>query len=276
MFQLVIIILIANILQAKGDSFDAFQNTSLRPNNITSYNGSNFYSLIGFGSFPGRNTIYYALDWAAHRIIMFDKNWQYLNYKSFLNPANMIRINNTLYITSQNYIYKTDKYLNLIQQYNATGSAPSYRGIYYNWKNDTIYVVGYEVKTIYVFDLNLNMIDFFNLNKTKYYPWSIQEYNNEFYVGTFNGIILVIVNKEIIRTFNGCNGCYNSLVGSLIFDKNGYLAVTSSSLNAIYIYNSNGTYTGKSMKTAQYPYYTSFDSKGHLVIMSLFQISIYS
>ncbi len=38
------------------------------------------------------------------------------------------------------------------------------------------------------------------------YSSSINEHDNKLYVGTNNGMILVIVNNMIIQQFNGCNG----------------------------------------------------------------------
>ena len=258
------------------DIFQAFPNYSLKTN-ITSYDGYNFTSLIGFGLIDDEEdkSKYYATDWSESRIIIFSEKWKYKNFKNFKNPANMIRVEDSLYITAQYSIYKTDKDLNLIQQHNCSeGTNPSYRGILFNSKNSTLYVVGYELRMIYEFTLEFEIIDSFPT--PKYYPWSIQEYDNKLFVGTYSGVILVIVNRIIVKTFNACNGCYNSMVTSMIFNKKGFIYVTSSSLSLIYLYNNNGSYTGISMRTPNYPYFTGYDSKGRFVIISKFQVSIYN
>ena len=275
LFQVCQILLIngANI-----DDLQGFPNFTIKTN-ITSYDSSvNFTSLIGFGVYEDSLiTKYFVLDWAKHRIITFNEKWKYVKYNEFRNPAQMITIGNELFITGQVNIFKTDKDLNIIQQYNATNVhnyLPSFRGIYYNSKNSTIYVVAYEAMMIYEFTLDFEIVDSFATSK--HYPWSIHEYDNQLFVGTYSGTILVIVNKSVIRTFNACDGCYNSMVTSMIFNKKGFIYVTSSSLNAILLYNSNGSYIGTRMRTPSFPYFTGYDAKGRLVIISVFQITIYN
>jgi hypothetical protein len=267
------------IFLINGESINKFQasfpNFTLNAN-ITSYDGYNFTSLIGFGLIDGEEkSTYYAIDWSESRVIIFNEKWKYKSYKYFKNPANMIRHEDSIFITAQYSLFKTDKKLNIIQQYNCSeGTNPSYRGIMFNSKNSTLYVVAYESRLIYEFTLDFEVIDSFAT--PKHYPWSIQEYDNKIFVGTYSGYILVIVNKIIVNTFNACNGCYNSMVTSMIFDKKGFIYVTSSSLNSIYLYNNNGSYTGISMKTPNYPQFTGYDSKGRFIIIAKFQISIYN
>ena len=51
-------------------------------------------------------------------------------------------------------IWKVDKDLNALIQFNAT-SSPSYRGIYYNVTNGFIYIAPLSLTVIHVFDLNI-------------------------------------------------------------------------------------------------------------------------
>ena len=94
--------------------------------------------------------------------------------------------------------------MNILIQYNATGSAPWYKGIYYNCTNNFIYVAPFAFNVIQVFDLNLILNHTFST--ATYKPWSIGKYNNKMYVGTYTGTILVLEDEVIINTFNGCNG----------------------------------------------------------------------
>jgi hypothetical protein len=67
-----------------------------------------------------------------------------------------------------------------------------------------IYGAAKSKSIIHVSDLNLVLND--TITTPSYTPISINGYNNQMYVGTDQGIILIIANKAIINTFNGCNG----------------------------------------------------------------------
>ena len=128
--------------------------------NITSINGIGFRGLSGFGMLIDSQTTYYIIDRDNSRIIIFDKNWKYASTKSIPYPYSMITKNNYLYITSQYYIYKSDKFLNIIKQYPSNNpSEMAFRGICYHSYDNYIYVVSYNQNKIYSFDLNLNLID---------------------------------------------------------------------------------------------------------------------
>ena len=94
------------------------------------------------------------------------------------------------------------------------------------------------------------------------------------YVGTTNGIVLVVLNETTVNQFNGCGG--NGVwLFSILFDQYGYFA-TSCDNNKLYLLFANGTYTGKEITTPNYPYFIGFDSKGHFIHTSWKQISIYN
>jgi hypothetical protein len=88
---------------------------------------------------------------------------------------------------------------------------------------------------IHVFNLNLRLND--TISVRPYNPRSINEHNNELYVGTSEGIMIVIVNKQIITQFNGCNQKTVRLF-SIIFDDLNNMA-TSSNNYPMYLYNKN-------------------------------------
>jgi hypothetical protein len=91
-----------------------------------------------------------------------------------------------------------------------------YLGLYYNSSIDSILVAPAYLDVIHVFNFNLALTD--TISIPSYNPWSINAYNDQLYVGTTNGTILVIVNKQIIIQFNGCNGQSVSLF-SILFDR---------------------------------------------------------
>ena len=229
----------------------------------------NFTFLTGFGSLFDLNTTYYALDYSANRIIIFDSNWQYLTFKNFTGPAYMITVNNSLYISCNNNVYKTDKYLNITSQYN---SYDCYRGLYYNSSNNTIYVSGGS--KIYIFDLNLTLVD--SIQTKTYQLYSLQGYKNYIYAGTHNSsCLLVIENKVIIQIYPICN---SGTLTSILIDHFGYIVLSCNIDKKVYLYySSNMTYTNKSLTYAGvYPHFINFDSNDQFVIISTSLIDIFN
>ncbi len=216
---------------------------------------------------------YYVTYYYQSKIFVFDENWNYvLNKSSFLNVYYMIPVGNYLYITGNVNIWKTDQELNVLLRYNSTGTSPRYRGLFYNSTNDLIYVAPFTLKMIHVFNLNLTLND--SISITPYQPWSINEHNNELYVGTTVGTMLVIVNKQIIKQFNGCNQ-QSFEVLSILFDDNNNMA-TSCANNQLYLYNTTGSYLNQNISTVSTPYYIGLDSKSRLVVTAWTQISLYN
>ena len=248
--------------------FTMLKNSTSRTT-INTYSGMNFTYLTGFGYLIDTNTTYYALDYSANRIIIFDQNWQYLTFKSFIRPVRMVTINSALYISCQLHVYKTDKNLNISSQYNS--STDDYRGLYYNSLNNTIYVAGFTKCVIYVFDLNLNLVD--SITNLTDNPVSIQGYKNYIYVGTNSGLLLVIENKIIIKTFHPC---VLAFLSSIQIDHFGYMVLSCHyDRKANLYYSSNVSYTNKSLTYEVNPYFINFDLNGRFVVISNYQIDIY-
>ena len=229
----------------------------------------NFTNLFGFGYLVDSNTTYYVLEWSGNRIIIYNSNWQYLTFKSLNRPAHMITINSNLYISGDQNVYKTDKYLNIISQYNNV--SVYYRGLYYNSSSNTIYVAGYLNNRIDVFDLNLTLVH--SISTFAYFPFSLQGYKNYIYVGTFNSSeLLVIENKIIIQKFTVCN---TGTLISILIDHFGYMALSCNMDKKVYLYySSNVSNTGMSLRSA-YPHFTNFDSNGNFVVILSYQIDIF-
>jgi hypothetical protein len=110
------------------------------------------------------------------------------------------------------------------------------------------------------------------MNVSPNIPYSFSEYNNELYAASINGIVLVLVNKLIIRSFTACSTHVLNYIFSYNFD---FMAISCETISQINFYYSTGTYTGKSLATPLNPMYVGFDSKGRLVIISQNQISIH-
>ena len=235
---------------------------------INNYSGISFTCLVGFGYLVDTNITYYALDWTGNKIIIYDKNWQYLTFKIFTRPTYMITVNNSLYISGDNSVYKTDKYLNITGQ----SATACYRGLFYNSKSNTIFVAGYYKYTIDVFDLNLNLVD--SIPTTTYQPYSVQGYKNYIYVGTMSGHLLVIENKVIIQTATVCAGTQPT---AIIIDNFGFMALGCYYKNSAQLYySSNVSYTGFSFTYTVNPYFVNFDSNGRFIVISPSQINIYN
>jgi hypothetical protein len=184
----------------------------------------------------------------------------------------MIPVGNYFYITGNDNIWKTDQQLNVLFRYNSTGSSHYYVGLFYNSTNDLIYVAPYNLQVIHVFNLNLTLND--SISITPHLPLSINEHNNELFVGTTDGTILVIVNKQIIKQFNGCNQ-QSFLLLSILFDDFNNMATTCDN-KQLYLYNTAGTYLNKSIPTVSSPRYIGLDSKSRLVVVTWTQISLYN
>ena len=210
-------------------------------------------------------------DYGANQVHILTDDWTYVSFKTFNNPAYMIKVGTFLYMTGDSNVWKLDKNLNVLFQYNST---TPYRGIYYNSTNDLIYSAPYTLTAIHVINSNLT----FNhmISTSPYSIHSIAEYNNQMYAGTSNGMMLVMVNEMIINTFNGCNGKIAS-IASMLFDMYGYLATSCfGTEHKLYLYYPNGIFAGKSLSTPASPQKFDFDSKGNFVQISQSQISIHN
>ena len=266
-----------------GSLWNVFTNTTIQ-SNITQFNGSSFGSLMGFGMFSSTNSTYYVIDYSANKVYILNEDWSFVTYKTFPYPAYMITVGNSLYMTGNSIIWKLDKDLNSLMQYEATGSLgytgpPYYRNIFYNSTNCWLYVAPYYLNVIQVFDLALTYNH--NISILTYSPLSITGYNNQIYVGTTNAMILVIQNEIIMKQFNGCGASSDALT-YILFDDYGYMATSCAHpARTLYLIFANGTLTDKTITapiiTNDYgPFYFGFDSKSRFMHISVYQIIIYN
>lgn len=144
--------------------------------------------------------------------------------------------------------------------------------MYFNCTESEIYVSSQKYTYIQVFHLNLTLK--YNINISQFRSRSFSEYNNQLYVGTIQSIVLVIVNKEIIRNFTVCPG--NDYVTSIVSDNFGLMAFSCYLNKSVKLYISNGTFTRNSLSASEGLNYAGFDSKGQFVLVSQKQINIYN
>jgi hypothetical protein len=230
-----------------------------------------FGTLYGFGLVSSNISSYYITDRLYNYILIFDDQWNYVNYENFISPTYITSVGSSLYISGANNMWKTDQNLNILAQY-STNNNPFYQGIYYNSTSRYIFAAANKKSSIHVFDLNLNYVESFSTQS--YYPWSIAGFNNRMYIGCLSlGTILVIVNRNIIATLNGCNGKYDD-VTSIIFDQSGYMATSCSINGYLYLYNNYSIYGGFDISNAN-PMSIGFDSRGRFVVVSKKEISFY-
>ena len=200
---------------------------------------------------------YFVTHHDQHKIFVFDEGWNCVSNKSSFPFVNyMISVGYNFYITGWDYVWKTDLDFSVsITHYNLNAY---YRGLYYNSTNDLIYVLASNLQGIYVFDVDLTLTDSFPT--APYTPWSLNEYKNQLYVGTRNGTIIVILNKQIINKFDGCNGQITTLC-SILFDQFDNMATGCYYDGQLYLYNRTGSYLNKTITVVDAPEYMGFASK---------------
>ena len=216
---------------------------------------------------------YFVANYNLGKIFVFDEDWNQLSEKSsFPFVFYMIQVGNFFYITGSQNLWKTNEQLNVLFQYNSTGSIPGYSGLYYNLLNNLIYVAALSLQEIIVFNLDLTLTD--TISTKPFSPWSINGYSNQLYVGTGNRIMLVIENKQIINQFNACNNQSATLL-SILFDQFDNMATTCEGYQ-VYLYNTTGNYLNKYISTVDFPYNIGFDSKSRFVVVTYSKISIFN
>ena len=185
-------------------------------------------------------------------------------------------INNYLYLTAYRFgIFKTDKYLNIIGNY----VSDYFEGMYYNSSSNSIFVASYYDKKIVEFTKDLLLLSSFST--ANYMPASINGINDKLYVGTLDGVILVLINRIISQVYLGCDSIsYYYSATSIFFDNYGNIGVDCDSVYDHYfaVFFINGTFTGNKLMTPVNNSYSSdvkFDSLNRLIAVSEKQISIF-
>jgi hypothetical protein len=214
------------------------------------------------------NTSYYVVDY-NYGVFLLNDNYDYLTKKTFSKPNYIVNVNSSLYITGDVNIWKTDKYLNILITYSSSG--PKYQGILYNCTENLIYVAPYTNTYLQVFDLNLNLYSS-TISVSPHFPFSLAENNNELYVGTTEKIVLVVVNKAIIRSFTACIADF---ISSMVFDKFGLMAIACKDDMKVKLFYPSGTYTFMNFATSEKVNDVRSDSKGRFVVSLINGLRIY-
>ena len=79
-----------------------FNNPNIR-SNITTFNGTAFSWLVGFGMIYSS---YYVMDHTANAVYILNDNWSFVSSKTFLLPAFMITVENSLYLSGNSNRFK--------------------------------------------------------------------------------------------------------------------------------------------------------------------------
>ncbi len=211
---------------------------------------------------------YYEADFSAKKIVIFNEKWQFQSYVNF-SAQYFVAIGDDIYISTDYYVFKTDKNLNIIKTSLNNGAAN--RAIHYNNQDDKIYVPASNQAKINIFDRNLTSLGF--IDTLTFRTFAIHSYNGTIYVGTTNGTILLIRNKTIISSFNTLfNGAQ---ITSLLVDNYGFIAVAGNGMSSIYLYHTNGTFMNKTKISGTGTMDIKIDSKGRFIISSRSSIGIY-
>jgi hypothetical protein len=202
-----------------------------------------------------------------------------------------LTINGDLYVTSDNLINKYDSSLNLqkqVTQYGGSGRYSAFRGIVLNSVDQQIYVADFNNWKINIYDQSLNYISQFSSNS----PFFMAENNGKIYryENRFNIFLIYFIFLIISCDYSGSNiNVYQnqaliqkittqctSRTTSILFDNNGFMLVLCESPAFIYLYDTNGIYTGLSLATCSKAFYMQFDSKDRLVVTCYLSIEIYN
>ena len=141
------------------------------------------------------------------------------------------------------FIAKYDKNLYFILQSFAIGNY--YHGIYFNQSNGMINAANTFNYRIDIFNKNLSIMDSIS---TTFQPYFIAQYNDMMAVsknsntGNFNFL------KNNISTSNKPTSCRSDRISSMLFDNYDHMIVLCYNPSYIYVYHTNGTFTGTSFR----------------------------
>jgi hypothetical protein len=162
----------------------------------------------------------------------------------------IISIKNELYITAYDGLYKSDKSFNIVKSYIRSGAR--FTIIYYNSTSDILYAASQGLTN---------------------QPWALTEKNGKLYVGFTDGSIQVFENNLVVKNITTL--C-TSVISSIVIDTNesmGVLCCTNPGM--LYIYSTNGSYTGKNLTTLSLPRFMNYDLSGHFIIAGESQINVF-
>jgi hypothetical protein len=270
---------------------------------ITTYNNGLGFNLIhSFVSAVSNGvTYYYAMQYMATcNMLVYSEAWVFQRIVFNCGDYNAgkvgygacfpLTINGFIFVTSDNLINKYDSSLNLqkqVTQYGGSGKNSAFRGIVLNSVDQQIYVADFNNWKINIYDQSLNYISQFSSNS----PFFMAENNGKIYRYEIRFNILFNLFYFLIKScdYSGSNiDVYQnqaliqkittqctSRPTSILFDNHGFMFVLCESPAFIYLYDTNGIYTGLSLATCSKAFYMQFDSKDRLVVTCYLSIDIY-
>jgi hypothetical protein len=123
--------------------------------------------------------------------------------------------------------------------------------------------------SIDLFYRNLSFINSISLINQAY---ALTEENGKLYVGLNGGVISVLENNLVVKTIKTlCTG----FISSIVFDTNELMAVLCNYDSMLYLYSTNGSYTGKNMTTPLWSGFMNYDLNGNFIIAGKYQINLY-
>ena len=251
------------------DFAEVFRNYKITKS-ITSYQNNGFSRVTSFVTVCDPTGNYnFVVDfeinfWGGYgRIVKFDDNWNYVNFINMYYPVSMLAFNKNesvnFIVTSRYGIYSYDKNMNLLNSY--SNYSVHYTKMYYNSSKDQLYVLSYSYSRIDVFNHALAFIKSIPISNK---PLDIDANNDSIYVVTeSSALIYIIQNDSLTRTFSTTH----TWIWSILVDKSGDFAIIDYYDN-IYIYESNGSYSGVSWNIQPNIKEMSFDSNGDLVLLA--------
>lgn len=227
---------------------------------IYGYSATNFSEPISFDY--GNTDFYYVTDFGLNKIIVFDSDWQFKFYVDSPNPMYVKSIKDQIYVTATGYFTIYDNYLNTTQQIPKL----NLKGIDYNAATDEFTVAETLNTRITTYPTSLSGSTIVDL--TPFTAFSVALYNGDYYVGTQSSQIIVVRGSVVIKNYNNVCAGFTTTVTSICFDQFGYMLISCHDNKAVFLYHSNGTYTGLMFNTTGKPQSIRYDSKGRLIVIN--------
>ncbi len=235
------------------------------------YNNDLIGNMISFGMVCNPNASYIII--ASPNLYKYDQNWNELSFIQSMNwPKFILNINynsnKILLVSEYGRISEIKENFTIIRQ--TTLNVPN-GGSYFNRTSCHLIVASALYSKISVLDSNLTLI--YNIS-VPYNNNYMVEWNNLLYVSSTTKFIMILDNEVYNRSFQTL--C--STIKTFAIDQNGVIAVNCyDTINYIYLYNSNGSYTGQSwLSPIPNVNSISLDNFGHLIITSEYGLYIFS
>ena len=265
------------MLSSQDQSFVFMLANYTKRFSLTNYGGIAWSLITGFEQVVSGSGVatYYVIDYSAQKVVIFNQYWVYQSYKA-LNalsyPYDLRLVGAYFYISANDFFYRTDAAFN-VQNPSYSYANAIYRQIYYDSANSKFYVVANNLNQIHVFNTLCSFLQAISLS---YSAYGINYYNGKLYVSlTFPNQVLIIQNGVVSSQFT-VSQCNSNLITAIAVDSYGYLALSCSLDNQIFVYDYNGNYQNIALtSTTNMLYNTNIDASGRYVLMDGSYLDIY-